>query len=78
MVTFLNSGWRSSSIPSRMSPSLYSRSVPPGHEGYITVGLYKSGQPGELFIQMAKEGSTIGGLMDTVATLTSLTLRSRW
>ena len=46
-----------------------------GHEGYITVGLYENGQPGELFIQMAKEGSTIGGLMDTVATLTSLSLQ---
>jgi ribonucleoside-diphosphate reductase alpha chain len=46
-----------------------------GHEGYITVGLYENGEPGELFIQMAKEGSTIGGLMDTVATLTSLALQ---
>jgi ribonucleoside-diphosphate reductase alpha chain len=46
-----------------------------GHEGYITVGLYDNGQPGELFVQMAKEGSTIGGLMDTVATLTSLALQ---
>ena len=46
-----------------------------GHEGYITVGLYENGQPGELFIQMAKEGSTIGGLMDTVATLTSMALQ---
>jgi ribonucleoside-diphosphate reductase alpha chain len=46
-----------------------------GHEGYITVGLYENGEPGELFIQMAKEGSTIGGLMDTVATLTSLSLQ---
>jgi ribonucleoside-diphosphate reductase alpha chain len=46
-----------------------------GHEGYITVGLYENQQPGELFIQMAKEGSTIGGLMDTVATLTSLALQ---
>jgi len=46
-----------------------------GHEGYITVGLYENGLPGELFIQMAKEGSTIGGLMDTVATLTSLSLQ---
>ncbi|MBO6004144.1 MAG: vitamin B12-dependent ribonucleotide reductase, partial [Verrucomicrobia bacterium] len=35
-----------------------------GHEGYLTVGLYENGQPGELFITMAKEGSTIGGLMD--------------
>src|SRR5205823_9612632 len=40
-----------------------------GHEGYITVGLYEDGQPGELFITMSKEGSTIGGLMDTVGTL---------
>ena len=46
-----------------------------GHEGYITVGLYENHQPGELFIQMAKEGSTIGGLMDTVATLTSISLQ---
>ncbi len=46
-----------------------------GHEGYITVGLYENGQPGELFVQMAKEGSTIGGLMDTVATLSSLALQ---
>jgi len=46
-----------------------------GHEGYITVGLYENGEPGELFIQMAKEGSTIGGLMDTVATLTSISLQ---
>jgi ribonucleoside-diphosphate reductase alpha chain len=46
-----------------------------GHEGYITVGLYENGEPGELFIQMAKEGSTIGGLMDTVATLTSMALQ---
>jgi ribonucleoside-diphosphate reductase alpha chain len=46
-----------------------------GHEGYITVGLYEDGQPGELFITMSKEGSTIGGLMDTVGTLTSIALQ---
>src|SRR5947199_1972175 len=46
-----------------------------GHEGYITVGLYENGQPGELFITMSKEGSTIGGLMDTVGTLTSIALQ---
>ncbi|MDQ3622035.1 MAG: vitamin B12-dependent ribonucleotide reductase [Verrucomicrobiota bacterium] len=46
-----------------------------GHEGYVTVGLFEDGQPGELFIQMNKEGSTIGGLMDTVATLTSISLQ---
>ena len=46
-----------------------------GHEGYITVGLYEDGSPGEVFITMAKEGSTIGGLMDTIATLVSLALQ---
>jgi ribonucleoside-diphosphate reductase alpha chain len=46
-----------------------------GHEGYITAGLYDDGQPGEVFVQMSKEGSTIGGLMDTVATLTSMALQ---
>jgi len=46
-----------------------------GHEGYITAGLYDDGQPGEVFVQMSKEGSTIGGLMDTVATLTSMSLQ---
>jgi len=46
-----------------------------GHEGYIHVGFYEDGQPGEIFIKMAKEGSTISGLMDTIATLTSLALQ---
>jgi len=46
-----------------------------GHKGYITVGLYDDGSPGELFVYMSKEGSTIGGLMDTVATLTSISLQ---
>jgi ribonucleoside-diphosphate reductase alpha chain len=46
-----------------------------GHEGYITVGLYEDGSPGEIFIRMAKEGSTIGGLMDTIATLVSVSLQ---
>ena len=36
-----------------------------GHEGYITVGMYEDGTPGEVFISMAKEGSTISGLMDS-------------
>ena len=43
-----------------------------GHEGYITVGLYEDGSPGEVFISMAKEGSTISGLMDSFATAISL------
>ncbi|GDY20138.1 vitamin B12-dependent ribonucleotide reductase [Verrucomicrobiota bacterium] len=46
-----------------------------GHEGYLTVGLFESGLPGELFITMSKEGSTIGGLMDAIATLTSMALQ---
>jgi ribonucleoside-diphosphate reductase alpha chain len=46
-----------------------------GHKGYLTVGLFEDGSPGELFIQMNKEGSTIGGLMDTIATLTSMSLQ---
>jgi ribonucleoside-diphosphate reductase alpha chain len=46
-----------------------------GHEGYITVGLYPNGQPGEIFIRMAKEGSTVSGLMDSFATAASLSLQ---
>jgi len=46
-----------------------------GHEGYITVGLFEDGTPGELFISMAKEGSTIGGLMDVIGTETSMGLQ---
>ena len=46
-----------------------------GHEGYLTVGLYPNGQPGELFIRMAKEGSTISGLMDSFATAISMCLQ---
>jgi ribonucleoside-diphosphate reductase alpha chain len=46
-----------------------------GHEGYITVGLYKDGTPGELFIRMAKEGSTISGLMDSFAMAVSLAMQ---
>ena len=46
-----------------------------GHEGYITVGLYPDGQPGEIFLKMAKEGSTVSGLMDTLATTISVALQ---
>jgi len=46
-----------------------------GHEGYITVGLYPDGQPGEIFLKMAKEGSTVSGLMDAYATAISLALQ---
>jgi ribonucleoside-diphosphate reductase alpha chain len=46
-----------------------------GHEGYLTVGLYEDEQPGEIFLRMAKEGSTVSGLMDTIATMTSISLQ---
>jgi ribonucleoside-diphosphate reductase alpha chain len=46
-----------------------------GHEGYLTIGLYDEGKPGEIFLRMAKEGSTISGLMDTIATMTSVSLQ---
>jgi ribonucleoside-diphosphate reductase alpha chain len=46
-----------------------------GHEGYINVGLYPDGRPGEVFITMAKEGSTIGGLMDSYGTAISIALQ---
>jgi ribonucleoside-diphosphate reductase alpha chain len=46
-----------------------------GHEGYLTVGLYEDGSPGELFVTMAKEGSTISGLMDSFATAVSYALQ---
>ena len=60
--------------PTRATRSTHKFDVA-GHEGYITVGLYEDGQPGEVFIRMAKEGSTIGGLMDTIATLVSVSLQ---
>jgi ribonucleoside-diphosphate reductase alpha chain len=46
-----------------------------GHEGYLTVGMYEDGQPGEIFLVMAKEGSTISGLMDAFATSVSIALQ---
>jgi ribonucleoside-diphosphate reductase alpha chain len=46
-----------------------------GHEGYLTVGRYQDGSPGEIFLRMAKEGSTVSGLMDTIATMTSIALQ---
>jgi ribonucleoside-diphosphate reductase alpha chain len=46
-----------------------------GHEGYINVGLYPDGRPGELFITMAKEGSTVGGMMDAFGTAISMALQ---
>jgi ribonucleoside-diphosphate reductase alpha chain len=46
-----------------------------GQEGYLTVGLFEDGVPGELFIRMSKEGSTVSGLMDSFATAVSLALQ---
>jgi ribonucleoside-diphosphate reductase alpha chain len=46
-----------------------------GHEGYVTVGMYDDGTPGEVFLTMSKEGSTISGLMDVIATMTSMALQ---
>lgn len=46
-----------------------------GYEGYITVGLYDDGRPGELFVTMSKEGSTVSGLLDGFATMVSLALQ---
>ena len=46
-----------------------------GHEGYVIVGLYEDDQPGELFIRMAKEGSTIAGLMDSFGVAISMALQ---
>ena len=46
-----------------------------GHEGYLTVGLFEDGQPGEIFLRMSKEGSTVSGLMDAFATAISVALQ---
>ena len=46
-----------------------------GHEGYITVGMYEDGTPGEIFVSMSKQGSTISGLMDSFATAISYALQ---
>jgi len=61
-------------LPSRRNSVTQKFSID-GHEGYLISGLYEDGTPGELFITMSKEGSTIGGLMDTLGTLTSFALQ---
>lgn len=75
-----NSKHEASGLPVRNRMPLTRRAIThkfevAGHEGYLTVGFFENGQPGELFVQMAKEGSTIGGLMDTIGTLTSIALQ---
>jgi len=62
----------------RMAPTRFSithKFEIAGHEGYLTVGMYEDGRPGELFITMAKEGSTVGGMMDAFGTAISLCLQ---
>ncbi|MBI2944784.1 MAG: vitamin B12-dependent ribonucleotide reductase, partial [Candidatus Wallbacteria bacterium] len=73
--------------PAAQAPKPYRRRLPDerraithhfeveGHEGYITVGLHEDGTPGEIFLKMAKEGSTISGLMDNFATAISMALQ---
>ncbi|MPZ49946.1 MAG: adenosylcobalamin-dependent ribonucleoside-diphosphate reductase [Dehalococcoidia bacterium] len=56
-------------------PSITHKFSIEGHEGYINVGMYEDGAPGEIFVTMAKEGSTISGMMDAFATSISLTLQ---
>ena len=56
-------------------PSLTHKFIVAGHEGYLTVGLYPDGKPGELFIRMSKLGSFVSGLMDAIATATSIMLQ---
>ena len=56
-------------------PSITHKFSIAGHDGYITAGMYEDGQPGEIFIVMSKEGSTISGLMDSFATSISLCLQ---
>jgi len=56
-------------------PSITHKFSVGGHEGYLTVGQYEGGRPGELFVTMAKEGSTVGGMMDAFATSISLCLQ---
>jgi len=88
-VPSLSSGedQQQSSVPAESTPRPGRRKLPDerqsithkfsigGHEGYLTVGLYEDGTPGEIFITMAKEGSTISGLMDSMAVVTSLSLQ---
>ena len=56
-------------------PSITHKFSVAGHEGYITVGMYDDGRPGEVFLNMSKEGSVISGLMDTIALMTSVSLQ---
>ena len=56
-------------------PSLTHKFSVGGHEGYITVGFYEDGSPGEVFLRMSKEGTVVSGLIDSIAVLTSIALQ---
>jgi ribonucleoside-diphosphate reductase alpha chain len=62
-------------LPDTRNSVTHKFEIDSNYEGYITVGLYDDGNPGELFAVMAKEGSTVGGLMDVIGTLTSMALQ---
>ncbi len=68
------SAWRVGACPTSAAPITHKFSIG-GHEGYMTVGMYEDGTPGELFITMAKEGSVVSGLMDSFATSISMALQ---
>jgi ribonucleoside-diphosphate reductase alpha chain len=62
-------------LPDTRASVTHKYEIDGNYEGYLTVGLYDDGKPGELFVTMAKEGSIVGGLMDTVGTLVSMGLQ---
>jgi ribonucleoside-diphosphate reductase alpha chain len=61
-------------LPDTRSATTHKFSIA-GHDGYLTVGAYEDGSPGEVFLKMSKEGSTVSGLMDTIAVMTSISLQ---
>src|SRR6202034_1896501 len=67
-------GTKRRKLPSERNSITHKFSVG-GHEGYITVGMYAEGHPGEIFIKMAKEGSTLSGIMDAFALSVSISLQ---
>jgi len=70
----ISTGAKRNKLPSERMSLTHKFSVA-NHEGYITVGLYEDGKPGEVFIRMSKEGSTLSGVMDSFATSISLNLQ---
>jgi len=61
-------------LPDTRSATTHKFSIA-GHDGYLTVGTYEDGSPGEVFLKMSKEGSTVSGLVDTIAVMTSISLQ---